>query len=101
MLFSPRSEKLPPISSEVRKAVEADDFPLDLPAGASSEEVEKAKTTQRRKQGRKTSMTARERRRKTLAKFPVIQQQVEVAPDQLPDGMTLQDFRPLGEGEVA
>lgn len=35
MLFAPRSEKLPPISSEVRDAVEADNFPLDLPAGAS------------------------------------------------------------------
>ncbi len=43
MLFSPRSETLPPISSEVRNAVEADDFPIDLPAGASSEERESAR----------------------------------------------------------
>ncbi len=100
MLFSPRSEKLPPISSEVRKAVEADDFPLDLPAGASEQEVEKAKTTARRKRGRKKSTTARERRRKALDKLPVVHQHIEVAPDQIPDGMTLDDFRPLGDGDV-
>ncbi len=100
MLFAPRSEKLPPISSEVRDAVEADDFPLDMPAGATSEDVAKAKTTQRRKRGRKKSTSARERRRKALEKLPVVRQRVEVAAEQLPEGMSLDDFRPLGEGEV-
>jgi transposase len=100
MLFAPRSEKLPPISSEVRKAVEADDFPLDVPAGASEKEVEKAKTTKRRQQGRKKSMSARERRRKALEKLPVLHETVDVAVGQLPEGMSLDDFRPLGDGEV-
>ena len=100
MLFTPRSEKLPPISSEVRTAVEADDFPLDVPAGATSEEVAKAKTTQRRKRGRSKSKSARERRRKSLEKLPVVQQQVQVTVEQLPEGMSLEDFRPLGDGEV-
>jgi transposase len=100
MLFGRRSEKLPPISSEVRKAVEADDFPLDVPAGASSEEINKERTKQRRKRGRKASTTARERRRKALEKLPVVTQQVQVDAQQLPDGMTLDDFRPLGDGEV-
>jgi len=100
MIFGPRTEKLPPISSEVREAVEADDFPLDLPAGAASEEVAKAKTTQRRKRGRKKSVGARQRRRKSLGKLPVIHEQIEVAPDQIPEGLTLEDFRPLGDGDA-
>ncbi|HSN83373.1 MAG TPA: IS66 family transposase, partial [Polyangiales bacterium] len=100
MIFGPRSEKLPPISSEVRNVVEAEAFPLDLPASATSEEVAKAKANERRKRGRKVSTVARERRRKSLAKLPVIQQRVDVTADQLPDGMTLADFRPLGEPEV-
>jgi transposase len=100
MIFGRRSEKLPPISSEVRKAVEAEDFPLEVPAGASSKEIKQARTTQRRKQGREKSMTARAKRRKTLEKLPVVNERVEVPLDQLPKGMTLADFRPLGEGEV-
>jgi len=100
MLFSPRSEKMPPISDEVRSAVEADDFPLDLPATASSEEVKQAKSTARRKRGRKASTTARERRRKALSKLQVIPQRIDVSPDKIPEGMTLDDFRPLGDGDV-
>ena len=100
MIFGRRSEKLPPISSEVREAVEADDFPLDVPAGATSDEIKAARTTQRRKQGRKKSKTARSKRRKALDKLPVIHERVDVTPDKLPEGMTLDDFRPLGDGEV-
>jgi len=100
MIFGRRSEKLPPISSEVREAVEADDFPLDVPAGATSDEIKAARTTQRRKQGRKKSKTARSQRRKALDKLPVIHERVDVTPDKLPEGMTLDDFRPLGDGEV-
>lgn len=100
MIFGRRSEKLPPIASEVRRAVEADDFPLDVPAGATSQQVEQAKTQARRQRGRKASTTARGRRRKALEKLPVIVEQVKVTAQQLPEGMTRQDFRPLGEGEV-
>lgn len=100
MIFGRRSEKLPPISSEVRKTLEAEDFPLDVPAGASSDEIKQARTTQRRKQGRSKSTTARTKRRKALEKLPVVHEQVNVSPEQLPQGMSLDDFRPLGEGEV-
>ena len=100
MIFGPRSEKLPPISSEVREAVEADDFPLDLPADASSDDVKTARTTQRRKNGRKKSKTARQKRRKALDKLPVVHERRKVKPGQLPKGMSLDDFRQLGQGEV-
>jgi len=100
MIFGRRSEKLPPISSEVRDAVEADDFPLELPSDATSDEIKEARTTQRRKRGRKKSKTARSKRRKALDKLPVIHERVDVTPDKLPEGMTLDDFRPLGDGEV-
>jgi transposase len=100
MLFGRRSEKMPPISDEVRKSVEAEDFPLDMPEDASLEEIEKEKTTQRRKRGRQNSKAARERRRKALEKLPCIHEHINVTLDQLPKGMSLSDFRALGDGEI-
>ena len=100
MIFGRRSEKLPPISSEVREAVEEEDFPLDVPADATDDEIKEARTTQRRKRGRKKSDKARARRRKALDKLPVVHERIEVTPDNLPEGMTLDDFRPLGDGAV-
>ena len=37
LLFGARSEKMPPISSEVRRAVEAEELTLDVPANATNE----------------------------------------------------------------
>jgi transposase len=100
MLFGPSSEKLPPISQEVRRAVDEEELVLDVPADATAEQVEQAKTTARRKRGRKQSEKAREQRRRALDKLPVVRELVHVRPEQLPEGMTLDDFRPLSEGEV-
>lgn len=100
LIFGRRSEKLPPISSEVRRAVEAEDFPLDLPASATSQQTEEAQTQARRQRGRKASTPARERRRKALDRLPVVVERVQVTAQQLPEGTTREDFRPLGEPEV-
>ena len=100
MIFGRRSEKLPPISSEVRRAVEAEDFPLDLPADAPAQQVLQAATKARRQRGRQASTSARARRRKALDKLPVVVEQIKIAAEQLPEGMTCNDFRPLGEPEV-
>lgn len=103
MLFGKRSEKLPPISSEVRRAVDEEELTpaaLDLPSTASDEEIEEARKSRRRSRGRKDSEAARERRRKALAKLPVVQEQVRVSDDQLPEGMKREDFTSVGEGTI-
>lgn len=100
MIFGRRSEKMPPMSSEVRRVVEADEFPLDMPAGTSATEMAEAQTTARRKRGRKDSEVARERRRKALERLPVVHERVTVTAEQFPEGLTREDFRPLGDGDV-
>ena len=103
MLFGSRSEKLPPISSAVRRAVDEEELTpaaLDLPATASDEEIEQARSTHRRARGRKDSEAARERRRKTLAKLPVVREQVRVSDDQLPKGTSREDYAVVGEGTI-
>jgi hypothetical protein len=96
MLFGRRTEKLPPISSEVRKAVEAEDFPLELASTATADELKAAQTTARRKRGRKDSEDKRERTKKSLAKLPIVREEVLVRHDQLPDGMSRDAFGVLG-----
>ena len=96
MLFGRRTEKLPPISSEVRKAVEAEDFPLELASTATADELKTAQTTARRKRGRKDSEEKRERTKKSLAKLPIVREEVLVRQDQLPDGMSRDAFGVLG-----
>jgi len=107
MIFGRRSEKLPPIASEVRKAIDEADFPLDLPANATAEDIKEAEQSRdialskaRRKKGRKDSEAARERQRKALLKLPVVHEQVLVTASQFPEGTSREDFRTLGEGDV-
>lgn len=145
MLFGPRSERIPSIDDEVRRAVEADEmFDDSSPAeaerrgddasdgdpasepGASGEGESKRASTEpmtsqaltddagdddsretkrkpmsRRKRGRKLSEKARkERRAQRLQNLPVVRERVEVQADQLPQGMTLDEFREVGDGDV-
>lgn len=107
MLFDRRSEKLPRISDQVRRPIDEAEFPLDLPANATEEELAEAKaaqskaiTTARRKKGRKDSEAARQRQRDALNKLPVVHETVVIANDQFPAGTCREDFRNLGDGEV-
>lgn len=101
MVFGRRSEKMPPISTEVSRAKEAEAPPiLDLPANATEDEVAAAQTTERRKKGRAKSKTKRKDRRDAIAKLPTIELAVRVRAEQLPEGLTLDDFRKLGDGEI-
>lgn len=45
-------------------------------------------------------MPTRKKRRKAVSKLPVIHEQVPVDADQFPDGMSRDDFEPLGDGET-
>ena len=93
MLFGRRSEKLPPIESEVRRVVEADELTVD---GDPMPEDEDAREKEKRRVARKKSETKRKKNRKLKKNLPVVHEQVDVDPSQLPEGMTLDDFREVG-----
>jgi len=96
MLFGHHSERLPLIASEVRRVVEEDELTLE---GAPMPEDPKERTHEKRRTGRKNSEKKRKKKRQLRRGLPVIHERVEVAPDQLPEGYTLEDFRAVGEGE--
>ena len=103
MLFGSRSEKLPPIESEVRRVVEAEELTpeaLGLDEKATDDEVAAARTKQRRKRGRASSEVARKRRKADLSKLPVLREEVSVRDEDLPEGMTRDDFGVVGTGTV-
>ncbi len=96
MLFGHHSERLPPIESEVRRVVEEDELTLE---GEPMPEAPEEASHERRRKGRKKSEKKRKQKRKLRKNLPVVHEQVEVSPDDLPEGYTREDFRTLGEGE--
>ena len=97
MLFGSRSEKLPPIESEVRRIVEAEELTVD---GDPMPDDPSAKVRERRRKGRKKSEPTRKKKRALRNDLPVVHERVDVAPGALPEGYTLGDFREVGEGET-
>ncbi len=104
MLFGKRSEKLPPIESAVRRAIEADELvPEDKPVATDPTEKkaqEAAKRKKRRQKSRKKSEPARKLRRSLRKNLPVVHEQCTVLPEDLPEGYDMSDFRELGKGSV-
>ena len=97
MLFGKRSEKLPPMASEVRRVVEADELTVDgKPMPVAEEERKKEK----RRKARKKSEPARKQQRALRKNLPVLKEAVVVAAEQLPEGYSLGDFRSIGDGEI-
>ena len=97
MLFGKRSEKLPPIESEVRRAVERDELTVDdKPMPADPE----ARKHEIRRKARKKSEPQRKLKRSLRKNLPVVTERVAVAPAQLPEGASLEDFREVGDGEI-
>jgi len=97
MLFGKRSEKLPPIESEVRRVLEQDELTIEgEPMPSDPDE----RTRERRRKSRKKSEPQRRKRRALRKNLPVITERIEVAPEQLPQGTTLADFREIGDGEL-
>jgi len=93
MLFGRRSERLPPIQSEVRRVVEAGELTVD---GDPMPEDEEARKKEKRRVARKKSEAKRTKNRKLKKNLPVVHEQVDVDASQLPEGMTLDDFREVG-----
>lgn len=101
MLFGRKSEKLPPIQSEVRRIVEEEELfgkegsdESDTEQDRDSEEEIKR---QRRKRGRAQSEPKRKKNRSLRKNLPVVHEKVEVKADELPEGYRLEDFREVGE----
>ncbi|HEX7477320.1 MAG TPA: IS66 family transposase [Polyangiales bacterium] len=97
MLFGKRSEKLPSIDSEVRRAVQADELTVE---GAPMPREEPALGHQRRRVARKKSEPKRASKRALRKGLPVVHERVEIAATQLPEGYALEDFRELSDGET-
>lgn len=97
MLFGPRTEKLPPIESEVRRAVEKDELTVE---GNAMPSEPKERERERRRKARKNSEPERKKRRRLRKNLPVVSETIVVNPEQLPEGYSLEDFRHVGNGEV-
>jgi len=100
MLFGRKSEKLPPIDSEVRRAVEEQELFGERGEESGQERVElteQDKRKRRRKRARAKSEPERKRKRGLRKDLPILYETVLVEPDKLPEGYTLEDFREIGE----
>ena len=69
--------------------------PPRRPPGASA-----AAQTARRKRGRAASTRQRKLRKKDLSKLPAIHQELSVEAQDLPQGLSREDFRRLGKGRT-
>lgn len=100
MLFGKKSEKLPPIQSEVRRLVEEEELFAqneneDSQPPLTEEEKEKVKKT-RRQRARKKSEPKRKKNRALRDNLLVVKENVVVQETNLPKGYTLADFREVG-----
>jgi transposase len=97
MLFGKRSEKMPPMASEVRRVVNADELTVE---GRPMPTDVDALGHERRRNARKKSEPARSKQRGLRKHLPVVHERVEVDATQLPEGYSAEDFREVGDGEV-
>src|SRR4051812_14964605 len=99
MLFGRKSEKMPPMEREVRRALDAEEL---FPPGTSGDPPsEPDSEKKRRERGRKRSEEERKlARAERKRKLPVVRERVVVHAEQLPEGYVLTDFRVVGEGKI-
>lgn len=98
MLFGRKSEKMPSMEREVRRSLDAEEL---FPEDGSASPVEPDTESKRRQRGRKRSEKERAlARAERKRKLPVIKERLLVSPEQLPEGYSLSDFRPVGKGKV-
>lgn len=91
MLFGPRSEKMPPMERVLR------DVPEQTLEGEPLPEDKKARQHELDRHARAKSKPERKRRRAQRKKeMPVVEITLEVKDDELPEGTTRDDFRPMG-----
>ena len=96
IVFGKKSEKLPPIASEIRRIVQAEELTIEgekMPRDPKQRDVEK------RRKRRAESEPARKKSRKLKKNLPIIRECIEVAPQDIPDGYCREDLRELPGGE--
>lgn len=96
MLFGRKSEKLPPIESEIRRVVEEEELFGQDGETPQSNLSDEEKKKQRRKRARAKSEKKRKKNRKLRKNLPVVKERVLVNAGNLPEGYTLDDFREVG-----
>ncbi len=93
--------KHPSIQQDVAAARALEPFsPLDgvEPAAPAVDSAEAGQTARQR--GRARSKPARDAAKAKRKVLPIVDETIEVRPDQLPEGYTMADFKPLGNGTV-
>lgn len=105
MVFGQRSEKMPPMQQEVSRqasAAEVEALARRLAESEGRTETTDADVkTARRQTGRAASEVTRAKRRKDRTETaPILEQTVEVTAEDMPEGMSIDEFRPLGSGEM-
>jgi len=96
MLFGRKSEKLPSIESEIRRAVEEEELFGQNGEDAQSPLSDEEKKKRRRKRARAKSEKQRKKKRKLRKNLPVVKERVLVNAGELPEGYCLDDFREVG-----
>jgi transposase len=98
MLFGPKSEKLPPIQSEIRRAVEAEELFAQTGEGEQQAAIDEKEAKKRRRiRGRAESEPKRKKNRKLRENLPVIRERVLIKAENIPEGYNLDDFREVGQ----
>ena len=107
MLFGQKSEKLPPIQSEIRRIVDEEELFSETDAkeseeaedGAASLAAKEEAKKRRLIRGRAESKPARKKNRKLRENLPVVRERVLIKAEEIPEGYTLDDFREVNNGE--
>jgi len=94
MLFGRRSEKIPPMDKVLRDA----NPPTGTVDGEPMPDDDEKRKKEFRRHSRKNSADKRVRNRQRRKQLPVLEYLVHVPDEAIPEGMTRDDFRVVGEG---
>jgi len=92
-LYGRRSEKMPTVEQELRRKQPLPELTVD---GLPMPEDEEARELELRRHRRKKSEKARRKNREARKELPVEEVSVTARADQFPEGLTREDFRPMG-----
>ena len=97
MLFGRRSERMPTIDEDLRRTGPQPELTVD---GKPMPEDEKERKRELRRHARRKSEKKREANREARKELPSLDVEVPVDARLLPEGMTREDFRVVGDGTV-
>lgn len=97
MLFGPRSERMPTMDEELRRHGPQPEVTVD---GNPMPKDEKKRKKELRRHSRRNSEPKREANKKARKDLPAHDIEVSVCTQQLPEGMTRDNFRVVGDGTI-